>query len=235
MYEQLGSVLDELRQDPSVGVVVLRGAGGRAFVAGTDIRHFVGFSGGDGVAYERGVEAVLSSLERLPIPTVALIDGPAVGGGLALAAVCDLRLCTPAARFGLPIARTLGNCLSIRNYARLVRLIGVARTKELLLREGLLCAEQALGWGLATEVVDQAAITDRLQELCASLLRCAPLTVWATKESIHRLTDSEPLPPDEDIVRQVYGSRDFAEGVDAFLTKRSPEWAARAIVEQGKR
>ena len=129
MYEGLHDRCEEADEDDGVRVLVLRGAGGKAFVAGTDIGQFVSFdSGSDGVAYEEKMERIVGRLERVRKPTIAQVEGYAVGGGLAIAAACDLRVCTPEARFGMPIARTLGNCLSLDNYARLVALVGPGRT-----------------------------------------------------------------------------------------------------------
>ena len=112
MYEQLADICHALADDPAVRVATMRGAGGKAFIAGTDIEQFQSFSGGgDGIAYERRIDAGIDLIERLPMPVVAVLDGWVVGGGLAIASACDLRIATPDARFGVPIARTLGNCL----------------------------------------------------------------------------------------------------------------------------
>ena len=125
MYEELAAVCGKVAADPEVRVAVLRGAGGKAFVAGTDIGQFRDFkSGEDGVDYERRIAAYLAAVEELPVPTLAVIEGWAIGGGLAIAAACDLRVATPGSRFGVPIARTLGNCLSIANYACLAAYAG---------------------------------------------------------------------------------------------------------------
>ena len=141
---------------------MLRGAGEKAFVAGTDIKQFLEFkSGEDGISYEERMERVVGRLERVRKPTVAVVDGYAIGGGLSIAAVCDLRLCTPDAKFGIPIARTLGNCLSIENYARLMALIGPARTKELILTARTFSAEEALAAGLATKIVPVSELDER--------------------------------------------------------------------------
>jgi enoyl-CoA hydratase/carnithine racemase len=133
MYDALARACDAVESDPAVRVFVLRAAGD-AFVAGTDIRQFTAFaSADDGLEYEARMESVIGRLERLSVPTIAQVQGVAAGGGCILALVCDLRVCTPAARFGVPIARTLGNCLSAANHARLMDLIGPGRTKDLLM------------------------------------------------------------------------------------------------------
>ena len=227
MYDQLRAASERLQQEDDVRVAVFRGEGGKAFIAGTDIGQFTDFAtGDDGIDYERRIEDVLVSIERVPIPTIAVVEGYAVGGGLAIAAVCDLRICTPDAKFGLPIARTLGNCVSMQNYARLFALIGPAHTKALILGADFVPAQDALASGLATEVVERERLDDRVTELCERLEGHAPLTMWATKEALRRLTLAN-LPSGDDIVQAVYGSDDFKEGVSAFLDKRAPHWQNR--------
>jgi enoyl-CoA hydratase len=227
MYEALAEFCARVDGSPDTRVAVLRGAGGKAFVSGTDINHFRDFRGaGDGLAYERDIEAVLDRLERVSVPTIAVIEGYATGGGLSIAAACDLRICTPSAKFGLPIARTLGNCVSMPTYARLAHLIGAARTLHLIYTAGFLDAEEAVRIGLAAELVADADLDARLAELCTRLAGHAPLTMRASKAALRRLRN-HTLPPDEDLVSMCYGSDDFREGVAAFLDKRTPRWHGR--------
>ena len=224
MYEQLAEACHRMVTDTEVRCAVFRGAGGKAFVAGTDISQFQNFSGGeDGVKYEQKMEDFLGRVEALPIPTLAVVEGYAIGGGLAIAAACDLRIATPDARFGVPIARTVGNCLSIDNNALLVAAFGVGRTKKMLLSAELLTSDEAAQSGFLTEVVSPEDLDARVQELSGRLAGNAPITMRVTKESIRRLLHAG-LPDDTDLIRQAYGSEDFRIGVDSFVNKKKPEW-----------
>ncbi|MBA2531163.1 MAG: enoyl-CoA hydratase/isomerase family protein [Nocardioidaceae bacterium] len=217
MYEELFAHCEAADADGEVRVLVLRGAGGKAFVAGTDIRQFTAFeSGEDGLRYEATIDRIVGRLETVGKPTVALVDGFAMGSGLALSAACDLRICTPAARFGLPIARTVGNCLSMDNYARLAALLGPARLKDIVFTARSIGPEEALATGLATEVVDDAEA--RVAELCDTLASFAPTTLRVTKEALRRLRTAN-LPDGDDLVREAYASEDFRTTVAAFLAK----------------
>ena len=143
-----------------------------------------------------------------------------------MAACCDLRIASPSARYGFPIARTLGNCLSMENYARLFSLLGPARAKDILLTARLMDAEEMLSCGLVREVVaDEESLLPRAQELAETLATHAPLTMWATKEAMRRIRDRLlPEGQDSDLILTCYMSRDFKEGVEAFLAKREPQW-----------
>ena len=208
MYEELFALCERADADDDVRVVVLRGAGGRAFVAGTDISQFLEFSSGeDGVRYEADIDRVVGRLEAVRKPTIALVDGVAMGSGLVLAAVCDLRICTPATRFGMPIARTVGNCLSMANYARLVALIGEASVKQAIFTAGDID-------GLASEVVDDAEA--RVVELCDLLAGHSAVTMRVTKEALRRL---RMVPDGDDLVREAYESEEFRARVRALLRR----------------
>jgi enoyl-CoA hydratase/carnithine racemase len=225
MYKALADFCDQVDGDDDVRVAVVRGAGGKAFVSGTDIAHFRDFrSAADGLEYEREIESVLARLEQVTVPTIAVVDGYAAGGGLSIAAACDLRIATPNARFGLPIARTLGNCVSMPTYARLVHLIGAARATHLIYTAGFVDGAEAVRIGLASELADD--VDAHVAALCERLGSHAPLTMRASKVALRRLRD-QTLPPDEDLVSLCYGSEDFREGVTAFLDKRPPRWQGR--------
>jgi enoyl-CoA hydratase/carnithine racemase len=225
MYEALYERCEEVDADDGVRALVLRGAGGKAFVAGTDIAQFRAFeSRQDALDYEETIDRIVGRVEVVRKPTIAQVDGYAVGGGLAIASACDLRVCTPAAKFGLPIARTLGNCLSMENYSRLVALIGPARVKDLVFTARTVGAEEALAIGLATQIVSPSDIDDRVAELCERLAGHAPITLRVTKEALRRLR-SAGLPDGDDLVLEAYTSEDFRRAVEAFVTKeRRPEW-----------
>ena len=227
MYEALHERCEEVDADERVRVLVLRGAGGKAFVAGTDISEFAAFEGADdGLAYEQKIDRIVGRVESVAKPTIALIDGHAVGGGLAIAAACDLRVCTPEAKFAMPIARTLGNCLSMDNYARLVSLVGPARTKELIYTARSFSADEALAAGLATEIVAGDELEARVLELAERIASFAPLTLRTSKEALRRLRLAG-LPDGHDLVAECYGSEDFRAGVAAFNERRPPVWNGR--------
>jgi enoyl-CoA hydratase/carnithine racemase len=157
---------------------------------------------------------------------LAVIEGFAIGGGLAIAACCDLRIATPGSRFGIPVARTLGNCLSVANYARLIASVGVARTKKMLLLAENISAEEALAGGFLVEIVQPADVDRRVAELTERLVHHAPITMRVTKEAMRRLLHAGFLNGD-DLVRQAFGSEDFREGVAAFVAKREPQWRGK--------
>jgi len=230
MYEALHAACETADADDGVRVLVLRGAGGRAFVSGTDITTFGNVHDGtDGLAYERRIARVLNRLEEVTVPTVAAVEGYCVGGGLAIAAVCDLRVATRSARFGVPIARTLGNCLSMNTISILVAQLGTARTLDLLLRARLLDAAEAHAAGFVAEVCDDDALTRTLAGVVETLLSHAPLTMWAAKVAVARLRRAN-LPDADDLVTRVFGSDDFRRAVAAFGSsdgKVPPPWTGR--------
>jgi enoyl-CoA hydratase/carnithine racemase len=226
MYEQLGAICDELRGRDDIRCAVFRGAGGEAFVAGTDIEQFAAFkSGDDGVAYEARIDEGIAKIESLPMPTLAVVEGWCVGGGLAIATACDIRIGTATAKFGVPIARTLGNCLSITNVARLVAAWGKPRVQRMLVAAEIIDAAEAHACGYLAEIaganVDEAA-AGRARKLAA----LAPVTQAVSKEALRRLLVHE-LPDAQDLIRRAYASEDFHEGVTAFGQKRSPQWRGR--------
>ena len=160
------------------------------------------------------------------MPTIAAINGACTGGGAGIAACCDLRIGTKTTKIGFPIARTLGNCLSMSNLSRLTALIGPARVKDLIFTARLIGADEAASVGLLGEVVeDLAALQRRADELAILIAGNAPLTLSATKQALARLQKKLSREEAEDLILMCYMSRDFREGLDAFLSKRQPQWA----------
>jgi enoyl-CoA hydratase/carnithine racemase len=228
MYDALYDLCESLDRDETVRVVVVQGAGERAFVAGTDISQFRTFqTEEDGIAYEQRLDRFVGRLESLGKPTIAKIRGYAVGGGASLALACDLRIATPALKFGVPIARTLGNCLSAQTLARIVDLVGPSRAKQLIYTAELLEAPACLALGIVNEVVDDAELDGRVAALAGQISGHAPLTLAATKQTVGKILAERRPAPDEESVRLCYGSHDFHEGVAAFLEKRRPAWEGR--------
>ncbi len=230
MYQTLVDACDRVDGDPAIRALLLRGAGGKAFAAGTDIAQFRAFGDRqDGVRYEERLDAVLDRLERVAKPTIAQVQGVAAGGGCAIALSCDLRVATPESSFGIPIARTLGNCLSAATYGRLMDVVGPARLKDLLFTGRFVGAEEAREMGLVNRVVPAAEIESAARGLALEIAAHAPLTIRATKELVRRLAAKRRLAPgdDADIVELCYTSADFREGVTAFLEKRPPRWTGK--------
>ena len=227
MYDRLAEICEQADRDRSIHAMLLTGAGDKAFAAGTDISQFRAFDKEqDALDYEARIDRVLGALERCRVPTIAAIQGACTGGGAGIAACCDLRIATRSLRYGFPVAKTLGNCLSMNNYARLTALLGPARVKDMIFRARLIEADEALAMGLVSELVeDGAALARRAEELVREVASLAPLTLQATKEAIYRLRTT----PEEgsDLVLMCYMSADFREGMEAFLHKRKPVWKGR--------
>jgi enoyl-CoA hydratase len=229
MYERLGEICAGISADGSVRALIVTGAGGRAFGAGTDISLFRDFrSGEDGLAYEARMEAMFHRLERCPVPIIAAIPGICTGGAAVIASACDLRLATRNLRFGFPIARTLANCLSAANIARVALLTGVGRAMDMLLTTRLIEAEEALAIGLVSELLDTPdALMARARALAQQMATQAPLTMRAGKEVVRRMREKFAAVEDQDLIALCYGSADFREGLDAFLAKRPPRFAGK--------
>jgi enoyl-CoA hydratase/carnithine racemase len=227
MYQALVEACERVDADPDIRVLILRGAGGKAFVAGTDIAQFESFRGpDDGVNYERRIDEVLDRLERVTKPTIAQVQGVAAGGGCAIALTCDLRFATPESTFGIPIARTLGNCLSGASCSRLVDLLGPAPVKDLLLTGRFVDATEAHRLGLVNRIDAPDQIDHAVREDAARIASLAPLTLRASKEMLRRIAVQRRLHAgeDRDLITMCYTSADFREGIAAFMAKRRPKW-----------
>ncbi len=229
MYEAIRQLAERAGDDAALRAIVFSGAGEKAFAAGTDISQFTNFrTAEDALAYEAMVDGVLVAIERCPKPTIAAIAGACTGGGAAIAAVCDLRIGMANARYGFPIAKTLGNTLSMANHARLAALLGPARTVELIYTARLLDAEEMRAAGLLSEVLpDHAALLARAEGLARLVASHAPLTLRATKEAMRRLREKAREVGGDDLVGLCFGSEDFREGVESFLARRPAVWQGR--------
>ncbi len=228
MYDRLLEACEEVDADDSIRVLVLRGAGGKAFVAGTDISQFKVFeTAEDGLAYERDGVARSARLERVKKPVIAQIQGFAVGGGFNLTACCDLRIATPDAKFGAPIARTLGNCLSMETYTRFVDLLGASLVKDVIFRARFLTAAEAHAAGYVHEIVPPEEIEARVKAIAFELAEHAPITLQVTKEALRRIRDHRGVPDGDDLIARTYTSADFREGAAAFVEKRKPRWTGK--------
>ena len=227
MYDGLAEFCRGIHQDGPIKAMIVTGAGHRAFAAGTDIALFRDFrTAEDALAYEKRIDAVLTAIETCPVPTIAAIAGACTGGGSGIAVACDLRIAARSAKFGFPIARTLGNCLSMSNYARLAAVIGAARVMDMIFTARLLEAEEAMAAGLVSEVLDDhQALMSRATELAQTLAGHAPLTLRATKEALRRVRQGRT--DGDDLIAMCYTSADFREGLEAFLEKRPAEWKGR--------
>ncbi|MFT6913649.1 MAG: enoyl-CoA hydratase [Paracoccaceae bacterium] len=228
MYHTLADLCASVPTDGSIKVVIICGAGGKAFAAGTDMTQFRGFkTPQDALDYEASVDAVLDAVERCALPTIAAIHGACTGGGASIAAACDLRITSAALKFGYPIARTLGNCLAAGNLARLAELIGAGRVRELIFTARLMGAEEALRTGLVSEIVeDEAAVMTRATALASHVGGMAPLTLRATKEAMRRNRSALKV-EDSDLITMCYMSDDFRTGMEAFLAKQKPVWSGK--------
>lgn len=226
MYEDVARICTDVPTDGSIKCLIVRGAGDKAFAAGTDISLFRDFkTEKQALDYEHKMDAILTAIESCPVPTIAAINGACTGGGAAVAAVLDIRITSETLKFGFPISRTLGNCLSVPNLARLSLLLGAGRAKEILFTSRLIGAEEALSIGLVSEVLlDNDAVMARAMELAEMLSERAPLTMRATKEGFRRLLGAAQDVDDADLIVQCYTSNDFREGMEAFLGKRKPEF-----------
>lgn len=227
MYKQLEELLDKLKDDDSVRVLIIRGAGEKSFSAGTDITHFKGFTGEDGIEYERTIDRVIKKLEEFPKPTIAAVKGYAVGGGLIIATACELRYATSKTKFGAPMAKTLGNCLSLNNYSRISREIGIMPTKRMLYTGCMIFAKEAKKLGFVTDIFEEENFFEKTNEIAKTIEGNAFSTINATKIAFSRLQKNQEMNSSldfDDIIYNVYDSECFSEGVAAHIEKRSPIW-----------
>jgi enoyl-CoA hydratase len=225
MYETLGATCERVDADDSIRVLVLRGAGDKAFVSGTDIRQFLEFkTREDALGYEARLDQSIGRLSNMKKPVIAMLNGDAIGGGLFMAISCDLRIAAEHVRFGVPVARTLGNFPQPANYARLAAAIGIVRSRNLVLTARLMGSQEALAVGLVDEVVAAEDLEKRVLEQARRIAKYAPLTLSTIKEAARRQTESFAIRDAEELMLACYLSQDFQEGVRAFLEKRPANW-----------
>ncbi|WP_419905582.1 enoyl-CoA hydratase/isomerase family protein [Kiloniella sp.] len=224
MWQRLGDVMIELSVDDALRCIVIRGAGGRAFAAGADIAEFerVRFSSKQAVEYSKPMDRAAEAIRDCPHPTLAFIEGACMGGGLELAAQCDLRIANKSAKFGIPINK-IGNVLPYPAMLALVGLVGRSVTLELLLEGRIFTADEAYAKGLIGRIVED---TDAEAEVYASARRIAegaPLVARWHKQNATRAQDPSPLSATE--YAQPFlccDTEDYKEGIRAFLSKRKP-------------
>lgn len=229
MYEELARLCGEIELGGAIKAIIISGAGDKAFAAGTDMAQFRDFTTPQhSIDYEETMDRILKQIEQCPVPTIAALTGACTGGGAAIAAACDLRISDARLKFGFPIARTLGNCLSIANLARMSSLLGAGRTREIIFTSRLIEADEAKQIGLVSEVLpDATACRARADELAALMADHAPKTLRSTKEAMRRLRVEGAKAEGTDLVVDCYMSEDFKEGIEAFLGKRKPAWKGR--------
>src|SRR5437899_8248002 len=229
MYERMAEICESIIPDGSTKALITTGSGDKAFASGTDISQFRAFkTAQDALDYEARIDRVLGTLEQCRVPVIAAIAGACTGGGAGIAACCDIRIGTEATRIGFPIARTLGNCLSMSNISRVVSLVGPARTKDMIFKARLVEAPEALALGLLSEIVPDVETLQRRADETAKLVAShAPLTLEATKESVRRIRRTLSREEGEDLILKAYMSEDFREGMDAFLNKRTPNFKGK--------
>jgi enoyl-CoA hydratase/carnithine racemase len=226
MWIRMGEVLEALSLDETVRCIVLRGAGGKSFSPGADISEFATerATPEQGKAYGKVLHKTISLLRDCPVPTVALIEGICVGGGLEVAGCCDFRICGVSSRFGVPI-KNLGLVMAYGELSALVGLVGRATALEILLEGRVFGAAEALGKGLVTRVVVDAEVEKETYATAERIAEGAPLVARWHKKFTNRLSDPIPLSEAElDECYACYGTEDFQTGYQAFLDKQKPKF-----------
>ncbi len=229
MWRELGQTVAALGADPSVRCIVLRGAGERAFSPGNDIAEFATDRSNKAQAIDYGADMhrCAQQLADCPVPLVAQIHGICVGGGLEIAALCDLRICGESSRFGAPI-KNLGLVMAYAEMAPLVRLVGPAVALEILLEGRIFDAQEAKGKGLVTRVVADDQVAADARAAAQRIAEGAPLVARWHKKFARRLADGAPLTAAErDECFDCFDTEDFRIGYAAFLAKTKPEFVGR--------
>jgi enoyl-CoA hydratase/carnithine racemase len=226
MMERLDGVLDELARDRKVRAVVLTGAGARAFCAGSDVKEFEKLAGRVAQGKLLYEKYVYRKLAELPVPTIAAIEGDALGGGLELALCCDLRIASARARLGMPEVR-LGVIPGSGGTQRLPAVVGPARAKELILVGELISAQRAEQIGLVNAVVDEGEALAAATDMAQRIAQRGPVAVREAKRLIERARDLDldaGMAAELDASDRVFASEDMLEGARAFFAKRPPDF-----------
>lgn len=229
MWQQLAGHIVSLSLDSGIRCIIIRGAGHEAFAAGGDLEEFVTARATleQALHYHGQVAAALNAIADCPHPTVALIQGACIGGGLEIAGVCDLRICGESARFGAPINK-LGFSMYPGEMEGLLKLAGPAVIKEILLEGRILSAAEAYEKGLVTRLVADGQVEDEAYATARRVGNGAPLVAGWHKQWIRRLQDGSPLSDEEKIAAFAFlDTEDYREGLAAFLEKRKPIFKAR--------
>lgn len=225
-WTELGRVMNTIAEKPECRCVVVRGVGGRAFSAGSDIGAFGAqrSTPEQVLAYGEALHGALESLAVCPHPTVAVAEGLCVGGGLEIVSCCDLRVCVTSSRFGAPINR-LGLTMAYEELAPLVRLLGPGPVLEMLLTGDLVDSERAHTLGLVHRVFLEEELEQRVSDLVEKIALGAPLVNRWHKRFIRRLADPKPLSREERMeAYESFGTDDYREGREAFVEKRAPSF-----------
>jgi enoyl-CoA hydratase len=229
MWMQLGALMRDLDADDALRCVVLRGAGGKAFAAGADISEFANERANAAQArrYGEDVAGSMRALAHCRHPTLALIEGACIGGGLLLASQCDLRICNESARFGVPV-KNLGLTEAYDELQGMMRVLGRAASLEILLEGRIWGAREAYEKGLVNRVVPDAALAEEGYASARRIAQGAPLVARWHKKFIRRLSDPRPLSAEEQAESYAcFDTEDFRAGVRAFLAKEKPRFTGR--------
>jgi enoyl-CoA hydratase len=226
LFRELDQVLDQVVKDPAVRVVVITGAGDRAFAAGADIREFEAMGPMQALEFSRNTQRVMRKLETLPKPTIAAVNGFALGGGCELMMACDIAYAADTAKMGQPEI-TLGIIPGAGGTQRLPRLVGKQKAKELALTGDMLTAGDAQQLGLVSKVVPAAELMGEVRKLCEKLLSKGAVALRMAKEAIELGSETDIAAGMEIEAKSwsvCFTTEDRAEGVKAFLEKRKPNF-----------